>query len=131
MGRQPRGARACYGVQMIAGLLDALVMLQAEAAPTVPAPPAPAPSTPAEEPPAAEPAPAPASPDGPAEAAPASPAAMAPGVAGTIEAPPFVLGDGFGGSRRLDPAGKDVPPVHCLQFSTSLGRRYLLVAERL
>jgi hypothetical protein len=42
-----------------------------------------------------------------------------------------VLGVGFGGSRRLDPAGKDVPPVHGLQFCTSLGRRYLLVAERL
>ena len=115
---------------MIAGLLAALVMLQAEAAPPAPAPPAPPPSTP-EAAPAAESAPAPASPSAPAEAAPASPEAMAPVVAGTIEPPPFVLGVGFGGSRRLDPAGKDVPPVHGLQFSTSLGRRYLLVAERL
>ena len=37
----------------------------------------------------------------------------------------------IGGGRRLEPAASDVPPTYGLQFSTLLGRRYLLVADRL
>jgi hypothetical protein len=45
--------------------------------------------------------------------------------------PPFLIGVAMGGTRRLDPAASDVPPTYGLQFSTLLGRRYLLLADRL
>jgi hypothetical protein len=45
--------------------------------------------------------------------------------------PPYLIGVAMGGGRRLDPAASDVPPTYGLQFSTLLGRRYALVADRL
>ena len=45
--------------------------------------------------------------------------------------PPYLIGVAMGGGRRLDPAASDVPPTYGLQFSTLLGRRYLLLADRL
>jgi hypothetical protein len=52
-------------------------------------------------------------------------------VASAPPPPPYLIGVAMGGGRRLDPAASDVPPTYGLQFSTLLGRRYLLVGDRL
>jgi hypothetical protein len=52
-------------------------------------------------------------------------------VAAAPAPPPYLIGVAMGGGRRLDPAASDVPPTYGLQFSTLLGRRYLLLADRL
>jgi hypothetical protein len=63
---------------------------------------------------------------GQAQAVPAPEAAL-----GSRPPPPFLMGVAMGAGRRLDPAASDVPPTYGLQFSTLLGRRYLLVGDRL
>jgi hypothetical protein len=92
---------------MSPALLLALVLAQAEAAPPEPPPPAPA----------AEP--------GPAEPAPPEPVAAV----DEPEPPAHLIGIAFGGGRRLDPAGTEVPPAHGLSVATMLVRRYLLVGR--
>jgi hypothetical protein len=64
---------------------------------------------------------------GQAQAAPVPEAELA----ATPPPPPYLIGVAMGGGRRLDPAASDVPPTYGLQFSTLLGRRYLLLADRL
>jgi hypothetical protein len=101
----------CYAVAMASALLLALLFAQAEAAPPEPPPP----------------------PLGPAEPAPAEPAPAAP-AADVVEVeppPPHLIGLSFGGGRRLAPAGTDVPPTFGLAVATILGRRYLLLGDRL
>lgn len=98
---------------LLTGPLLALLLAQAEAAP-----------------PPVDPGPAPA-PAGPAETAPTPPAPAA-GKTTLVTAADraHVIGFAFGGSRRLGQAARDIPPRHGLAVSGQLGRRYLLVDDR-
>ena len=111
---------------MIVGLLAALVLVQAEAAPPEPAT-VPEPERPVtEQPTPVEPVEPPPPTSPPEAATPAPPPGAEP-----VGPPPYFIGVGFGGARRLDPAASDVPPTYGLQFASLLGRRYLLVGDRL
>jgi hypothetical protein len=103
---------------LLAGPLLALLLAQAEPAPPTPTDPGPAPG--------------PSAPVGPAEPAPL-PSPSPPGAPPAALVGPDraqVIGIALGATRRVGQAAKDIPPRHGLVFSSQLGRRYLLVDDR-
>src|SRR5262245_30952465 len=95
---------------MLAGLVLAIGLCQAEPAPPEPGQPPPAAPATSRPPP---PSPPPAAPPPDPEAAPAD----------------YFVGVAVGGTRRLAPSADDVPPALGFSLSTLIGRYYALLGE--